>query len=68
MPRTPVPHGSIVVGLDSSPTGVAALEWAVPEASRRNLPLHLLHAYFHGSRIEAMSFCEPRSCRLQLSS
>ena len=47
MPRTPVPHGSIVVGLDSSPTGVAALEWAVQEASRRNLPLHLLHAYFH---------------------
>ena len=47
MARTPVPHGSIVVGLDPSASGDAALDWAVKEALRRNLPLHLLHAYFH---------------------
>ena len=47
MARTPVPHGSIVVGLDPSAGGNAALDWAAREASRRRLPLHLLHAYFH---------------------
>ena len=26
------------------------------------------YRYYYGSRIVAMSFCEPRSCRLQLSS
>ena len=36
--------GTIVVGVDGSRGGEAALEWAVDEASRRHLPLHLVHA------------------------
>lgn len=38
------PVGSIVVGLDGSPSSDAALMWAADEAARRRLPLHLLHA------------------------
>lgn len=37
------PH-SIVVGLDGSPHSDAALDWAVLEAGRRTLPLHLFSA------------------------
>lgn len=37
-------RGSVVVGLDGSPPSTAALDWAVEEASRRHLPLHLVHA------------------------
>ena len=36
--------GSVVVGVDGSPGGDAALDWAVDEAVRRHLPVHLLHA------------------------
>lgn len=36
--------GSVVVGVDGSPGSDAALAWAVDEALRRRLPLHLLHA------------------------
>ncbi|HET6694542.1 MAG TPA: universal stress protein [Pedococcus sp.] len=36
--------GTIVVGVDGSSGGEAALDWAVDEASRRHLPLHLVHA------------------------
>lgn len=35
-------HNSIVVGIDGSPAGAAALDWAVEEATRRRLPLHLV--------------------------
>lgn len=34
----------IVVGIDASPSSDAALDWAVDEARRRRLPLHLVHA------------------------
>jgi nucleotide-binding universal stress UspA family protein len=34
----------IVVGIDGSPSSYAALNWAVPEANRRHLPLRLVHA------------------------
>ncbi len=37
-------HNSVVVGIDGSAASDAALEWAVEEATRRNLPLHLLSA------------------------
>jgi nucleotide-binding universal stress UspA family protein len=39
-----VPAHSILVGVDGSPSSDLALEWAVGEASRRNLPIHLVHA------------------------
>lgn len=35
----------VVVGIDGSPTGQLALDWAAAEAVRRARPLHLLHAY-----------------------
>lgn len=38
------PAGSIVVGLDGSPSSDAALMWAVEEGVRRTMPLHLVHA------------------------
>ncbi len=34
----------VVVGIDGSDTSDLALDWAVDEARRRNLPLHLVHA------------------------
>ncbi|HET7278991.1 MAG TPA: universal stress protein [Dermatophilaceae bacterium] len=36
--------GSIVVGIDGSPSSGHALDWAIEEAARRHTPLHLLHA------------------------
>jgi nucleotide-binding universal stress UspA family protein len=39
-----VPPGAIVVGVDGSAAATAALTWAVGEAGRRELPLHVLHA------------------------
>lgn len=36
--------GAVVVGVDGSEGSNAALAWAVDEASRRRLPLHLVHA------------------------
>lgn len=40
----PIGHHSIVVGIDDSMNSDAALEWAVAEGTRRNLPLHLFSA------------------------
>ncbi|MGE9807970.1 universal stress protein [Janibacter sp. G1551] len=37
--------GSIVVGVDGSPNGTDALEWAAGQASVRGLPMHLIHAF-----------------------
>jgi nucleotide-binding universal stress UspA family protein len=34
--------GRVVVGVDGSERNVAALEWAVADAVRRNRPLHLV--------------------------
>ena len=35
----------ITVGLGGSPESVAAADWAAREAQRRDLPLHLVHAW-----------------------
>jgi nucleotide-binding universal stress UspA family protein len=48
MSTKPVPRGSIVVGVDGSPTSDLALDWAVEEATRRVLPLHIIHAFSYG--------------------
>ena len=37
--------GKIVVGVDGSPGGVAALHWAIEEAKLRKAELHIVHAY-----------------------
>jgi nucleotide-binding universal stress UspA family protein len=37
------PRGAIVVGVDGSANSDLALDWAVDEATRRGLPLHIIH-------------------------
>mgnify|MGYP001792195113 CR=1 FL=1 len=48
MSSQPVPYGTIVVGVDGSTTSDLALDWAVKEAARRALPLHIIHAFSFG--------------------
>ena len=48
MSTRPVPRQSIVVGVDGSSTSDLALDWAVEEATRRTLPLHIIHAFSYG--------------------
>lgn len=43
--HTPVPAGSIVVGVDGSEGAAAALEWAVDHARLTNRPLVLVHGW-----------------------
>ncbi|HEX3004412.1 MAG TPA: universal stress protein [Angustibacter sp.] len=42
---TLTPRGAVVVGVDGSPSSELAIDWAVDEATRRNLPLHLVHVF-----------------------
>ncbi|MER5670926.1 universal stress protein [Pseudonocardia alni] len=39
-----VPEGAVVVGVDSGPVSLEAVDWAVQEAVHRAAPLYLLHA------------------------
>jgi nucleotide-binding universal stress UspA family protein len=48
MSNRPVPRGTVVVGVDGSSTSDLALDWAVEEATRRALPLHIIHAFSYG--------------------
>ena len=48
MSSKPVPPGAIVVGVDGSPNSDLALSWAVGEATRTRLPLHIIHAFSYG--------------------
>ncbi|GAA2357294.1 universal stress protein [Dactylosporangium salmoneum] len=36
---------AVVVGVDGSPNGLAAVEWAAADASRRQRPLRIVHAF-----------------------
>jgi len=45
MNQQPAPAGSITIGIDGSACAGLALDWAVAEATRRRLPLHLVHAF-----------------------
>jgi len=45
MSQQPVPAGSITVGIDGSACAGLALDWAVAEATRRRLPVHIVHAF-----------------------
>ncbi len=45
MTQHPVAAGSIAVGIDGSACADLALDWAVAEATRRRLPLHIVHAF-----------------------
>jgi nucleotide-binding universal stress UspA family protein len=42
------PLHSVVVGVDGSPTSDLALDWAVEEATRKGLPLHIIHGFPYG--------------------
>jgi nucleotide-binding universal stress UspA family protein len=48
MTSTPVPRGAIAVGVDGSPNSDLGLDWAIGEATRRRLPLHVIHACSYG--------------------
>ncbi|MEU0242057.1 universal stress protein [Nocardiopsis sp. NPDC006198] len=39
-----LPSPKVAVGVDGSPTGRSALEWATAEAVRRGVPLYVVHA------------------------
>ena len=54
MSNKSVPRGAIVVGVDGSPTSDLALDWAVEEATRRRLPLHIIHAFSYGYPMTSM--------------
>lgn len=43
-PSVDLPRGAVVVGVDGSESGDAALDWALAEASRIDAPLHVLSA------------------------
>jgi hypothetical protein len=41
----PGPMAPVVIGVDGSPAGTAALDWAVTEAVLRRRPLVIIHAF-----------------------
>jgi nucleotide-binding universal stress UspA family protein len=51
MTNTLIPAGTIVVGLDGSPSAARALAWAIAQAVREHRPLTLAHAIDHVSSL-----------------
>ena len=45
MNSKPAPRRAVVVGVDGSPANDLALDWAVEEATRKGLPLHIIHGF-----------------------
>src|SRR5581483_6473007 len=43
--RDSMPVGAVVVGVDGSPTSLAAVDLAATEAALRRRPLHVVHAF-----------------------
>jgi nucleotide-binding universal stress UspA family protein len=39
------PHGRVVVGIDNTPAGTAALRWAAAEAVRQDTTLHVIRVH-----------------------
>lgn len=56
MSSTTVPRGAVVVGVDGSPSSDLALAWAVREATRKRLPLHIIHAFSYGYPITGIGY------------
>jgi nucleotide-binding universal stress UspA family protein len=52
----PIPQGAMVVGVDGSPSSDLALDWAIGECVRRGLPLHILHAFSHPTKITGRAY------------
>lgn len=48
MNSKPAPRRAVVVGVDGSPANDLALDWAVEEATRKGLPLHIIHGFPYG--------------------
>ncbi len=44
METTVIPSGTVVVGVDGSPSAALALEWAIDHAGLEHRPLTLAHA------------------------
>lgn len=59
-------HNSIVVGIDGSPASDSALGWAVEDAGRRHLPLHLVRALERELPIDAGLRNSPATAEVML--
>jgi nucleotide-binding universal stress UspA family protein len=56
MNSTSAPRKAVVVGVDGSPTSDLALDWAREEATRKGLPLHIIHAFSFGYPMTSIGF------------
>ena len=59
-------HTGIVVGVDGSPSSVAAVRWAAHEAAMRNVPLLLVHAAPAAPAAMSSAMVWPASARTSL--
>jgi len=59
MPAEEIPEGSVLVGTDGSPMAERAMDYAVEEAHRRGLGLHVLYAFPWAAQAKAWEFSPP---------
>ena len=50
------PRTAVVLGVDGSRNSDLALDWAVEDASRRGLPLHIIHAFSVGYPMTSVGY------------